>query len=275
MNETIITPNTMTSLQLAEITGRQHKDWLRAIRKMEPAWEKVCRRKFALTSYEDSQGKVQPMYELTKTESLYIASKFNDEARAKLVLRWEELEHQFRHHTERRELLMDACSGGTVSMAVFADLKDKFDKLSDFVIEQSLLLARLHSALLPEPQQEAQTVTSPAEKRKRADLRTRDHPVPTNVYTSREISIRFNISVQMLNRILTEHGIIYRRQAGNTYKYQVRRTYVRQGYAVTRLTIREQLDRRTTAHAYRWTDDGVDFITSILADYGIHEPIVE
>ncbi len=29
---------------------------------------------------------------MTKTECLYIATKFNDEARAKLVLRWEELE---------------------------------------------------------------------------------------------------------------------------------------------------------------------------------------
>ena len=33
-----------------------------------------------------------PCYVLTKTECLYIATKFNDEARAKLVLRWEELE---------------------------------------------------------------------------------------------------------------------------------------------------------------------------------------
>ena len=33
-----------------------------------------------------------PCYQLTKTECLYIATKFNDEARAKLVLRWEELE---------------------------------------------------------------------------------------------------------------------------------------------------------------------------------------
>ncbi|NDV93478.1 hypothetical protein D0T84_00910 [Dysgonomonas sp. 521] len=32
------------------------------------------------------------MYELSKTESLYVATKFNDEARAKLILRWEELE---------------------------------------------------------------------------------------------------------------------------------------------------------------------------------------
>ena len=33
-----------------------------------------------------------PCYSLTKTECLYIATKFNDEVRAKLVLRWEELE---------------------------------------------------------------------------------------------------------------------------------------------------------------------------------------
>jgi hypothetical protein len=35
-----------------------------------------------------------PCYVLTKTECLYIATKFNDEARAKLVLRWEELERE-------------------------------------------------------------------------------------------------------------------------------------------------------------------------------------
>ena len=33
-----------------------------------------------------------PCYQLTKTECLYIATKFNDEARAKLVLRWQQLE---------------------------------------------------------------------------------------------------------------------------------------------------------------------------------------
>ena len=52
---------TMTSLEIAELTGKQHKN-------------------------------IMPCYQLTKTECLYIATKFNDEARAKLVLRWEELE---------------------------------------------------------------------------------------------------------------------------------------------------------------------------------------
>ena len=60
------------------------------------AWEKVHGRKFALMFREVKIGngavRRDPCYQLTKTECRYIATKFNDEARAKLVLRWEELE---------------------------------------------------------------------------------------------------------------------------------------------------------------------------------------
>ncbi len=82
----------MTSLEIAELTGKQHKDVMKAIRNMEPAWLKVNGRKFALVEYQDKKGELRPCYQLTKTECLYIATKFNDEARAKLVIRWEELE---------------------------------------------------------------------------------------------------------------------------------------------------------------------------------------
>ena len=86
----------MTSLEIAEVTGKRHTDLLRAIRRMEPAWEKVHGRKFALMFREVAIGngavRQEPCYQLTKTECLYIATKFKDEMRAKLVLRWEELE---------------------------------------------------------------------------------------------------------------------------------------------------------------------------------------
>lgn len=39
---------TMTSLQIAEITGKPHNDVLKAIRAMKPAWEAVRRGKFSL-----------------------------------------------------------------------------------------------------------------------------------------------------------------------------------------------------------------------------------
>ena len=82
----------MTSLEIAQLSGKQHKDVLKAIRNMESAWEKVNGRNFALVDYKDLKGELRPCYLLSKTECLYIATKFNDEARAKLVLRWEELE---------------------------------------------------------------------------------------------------------------------------------------------------------------------------------------
>ncbi len=59
----------MTSLEIAQVTGKMHKDVMKAIRNMEPAWLKV-------------------------NECLYIATKFNDEARAKLVIRWQQLEQE-------------------------------------------------------------------------------------------------------------------------------------------------------------------------------------
>ena len=86
----------MSSLQIAEVTGKPHNDVLKAIRKMEPAWEKVSEGKFSLAKYKDRQGKSRQCYLLSKTECLYIATKFNDEARARLVIRWEELETQAR-----------------------------------------------------------------------------------------------------------------------------------------------------------------------------------
>lgn len=84
----------MSSIEIAELSGKQHKHVLEAIRSMEPAWIKINGTKFRLVEYKDAKGEMRPCYELTKTECLYVATKFNDEARAKLVKRWEELETQ-------------------------------------------------------------------------------------------------------------------------------------------------------------------------------------
>lgn len=101
MNEisTIVDGERMTSLQIAEITGKRHADVMKSIRKMEPAWEKVQGGKFSLMQEEvetnNGGHKMRPYFSLTKEECLYIATKFNDEARAKLIKRWKELEqHQ-------------------------------------------------------------------------------------------------------------------------------------------------------------------------------------
>ena len=90
----------MTSLEIAQVTGKPHNDVMKAIRKMEPAWERERQGKFSLTQIREEipNGgyRLRPVYMLTKTECLYVATKFNDVARARLVLRWEELESEKR-----------------------------------------------------------------------------------------------------------------------------------------------------------------------------------
>lgn len=83
---------TMSSIEIADLADREHKNIMRDIRSMEPAWEKVTGLKFELSEYKDSTGRTLPCYELNYQECMYIASKFNDETRAKLVLRWNALE---------------------------------------------------------------------------------------------------------------------------------------------------------------------------------------
>ena len=88
----------MSSKEIAKVTGKRHSDVLRAIRNMEPAWEKEHGRKFAFTfiikDLPNGAQRKDPIYNLTKIECLYVATKFSDAMRAKLVTRWEELEQR-------------------------------------------------------------------------------------------------------------------------------------------------------------------------------------
>lgn len=121
---------TMTSIQVAELAGKRHKDVMRSIRNMESSWEKVCGRKFALTSKEVPQpnGGVrnEPCYELTGDECLYIASKFNDEVRARLVMKWRELEQGSRSRIDESRILKIESRLKTIeSVLSAADIKSR------------------------------------------------------------------------------------------------------------------------------------------------------
>ena len=73
----------MTSLEIAEITGKQQT-----------------------ISQPNGGTRIVPYYSLNKMECLYIATKFNDEARAKLVIRWQQLEQERLMHQGIRHLLV-------------------------------------------------------------------------------------------------------------------------------------------------------------------------
>ena len=93
----------ISSIEIAALLGKPHNDVLKAIRKMEPAWQEVHQGKFSQMQIQEKLPnggyRMRPCFVLTKTESLFVATKFNDVARAKLVLRWEELELSVRKRT--------------------------------------------------------------------------------------------------------------------------------------------------------------------------------
>lgn len=84
---------TMSSFVIARITGKQHESVFQDIQTMESAWEKVTGAKFVLGEYKDRTG-VFPCYELKFDECMYVAAKWKDEPRAKLIKRWKDLEMQ-------------------------------------------------------------------------------------------------------------------------------------------------------------------------------------
>lgn len=137
MKDLSIIKETMSSIEIAELTGKQHCDVMRAIRTMEPAWEKVYKSKFALIQRTSDLGngrtRLDPCYELTKIECLYIATKFNDEARAKLVLRWEQLEKEKLQEQQRpmssAEIILQMAQLGVEHEKRIAKVELDFNKI--------------------------------------------------------------------------------------------------------------------------------------------------
>lgn len=82
----------ISSRVLAQIVGKNHGHLMRDIREMEPSWTVFNRSKFGLVDYIDEKGEARPCYMLKPEEVLFVATKFDDVSRAKLVLRWKELE---------------------------------------------------------------------------------------------------------------------------------------------------------------------------------------
>lgn len=89
MNELAV-KETMTSKEIAEITGKQHAHVMRDIRALLE--QGVNESNFGLVEYKDSKGETRPMYQLTKKGCLILASGYDAVLREKIINRWEELE---------------------------------------------------------------------------------------------------------------------------------------------------------------------------------------
>ena len=218
---------TVFSLEIAELTGKQHKDVLKAIRNMEPAWVKVNGRKFALVEYKDMKGELRPCYQLTKTECLYIATKFNDEARAKLVLRWEELERAHRGQSLCNPVAGAPFSQQGQSPCALPEPKEIL-RLADEIIGEGLRM-----------------VNEAAE----------------DTLTATQVAKTFNMTVYDFNAVLRDMGIQYRRGG----HWNISDDLADRGLTELRTHVSYSLKGVKKIRTYMtWTIDGLRFLNSKL-----------
>ncbi len=231
----ILSNQRMTSLEIAEVTGKPHNDVLKAIRKMEPAWEKVQGGKFSLLSriYELPNGgkKEVPCYSLTKTECLYVATKFNDEARAKLVLRWEELERRLTPGPSPK----GEGSGYTTGMTD-VEIMARAVLISSKQIEQ---LTCAVAELTPKAEYCDEVLDS------------------VSCMTTTQIAKELEMSAIELNRWLCEQGIQY----GQSGQYMLYADYAHCGFAKNRTHSYRDTEGEMHTRSYLvWTERGREFI---------------
>ena len=80
------TEQTITSLEVAELTGKQHKNVLADIRNIVSQLDENAQLNFQPTSYTDSWNREQTCYRLTKEGCLCLVSGYDANLRMKTVV---------------------------------------------------------------------------------------------------------------------------------------------------------------------------------------------
>lgn len=94
MKQLMKTDVKMTSLDIAELTGKRHADVMRDVRKeVEELGSEIGERIFAPTSYKDKSNRDSPCYSFGKDGAMQLALKYDAGTRYKVIKRIEDLEN--------------------------------------------------------------------------------------------------------------------------------------------------------------------------------------
>ena len=92
METTISTKNTMSSREIAALTGKRHDHVLRDCDKLNDNYEKLTLPKIGVGNYHDTTGRTLRCYNLSRMQTFDLMTGYNIELRIKVNRRWEELE---------------------------------------------------------------------------------------------------------------------------------------------------------------------------------------
>ena len=237
MTELLQVKEMMSSLEIAELTGKRHDAILRDIRNLLN--QGVAAHNFVETYYKDKSNRNSPCFNLTKKGCLILASGYDAKLREKIIDRWEELE------TEKR-------NGG-------------FQVPTSF--KEALLLAAHQQELIEEQQkqieQKDETIELQEAEIKKAAPKV-DYYDKTlqsvNTQTTTQVAKSLGMDAHKLNRKLKEAGILYN-QSG---QWLLKQPYASWGLHATRTQTYTRSDGSTGTSTYTvWTEKGKRFIHAL------------
>lgn len=192
---TTTTVQTMSSREIAELTGKQHKDVLYDIRKM---LESLGLRTADFSAvYKAENGQSYEQFVLPKRETLILVSGYSVEMRAKIIDRWQELEHK-------------ALQGGGVSPAPVVALPKPTREFKDYYGIAKLIGLDKNAAAIAANQAVIKLTGTDVlqlleQKQMQADRQD------TQWFTPTELGARQNISARAFNLLLAEAGLQMKR----------------------------------------------------------------
>ena len=238
MTELLEVKSTMSSLEIAELTGKRHDAILRDIRNLLS--QGVAAHNFVETSYKDKSNKSNPCYNLTKKGCLILASGYNAKLREKIIDRWEELE------TEKRNGCYQVPNSFSEALLLAAKQQEQIEQQQKQIEQKQATI-------------EAQT----SELKKQAPkVEYYDNTLQSvNTLTATQVAKERGMDAEKLNRKLKEAGIIYR-QSG---QWIVKQPYASWGLHKTRTQTYTRSDGSLGTNTYLvWTQKGKMFILALI-----------
>lgn len=192
---------------------------------------KVNALKFEVIEYLDSRGRKKLEYQLDKREVLYVATKWNDETRAKLILRWEEL--------EKKQLQKSLPGTFAEALRAYADEVERNEKLKGEIEVKNVLIAEYE----PKVTYYDQILAS------------------TDTITVTQIAKDYGMTAQELNKLLNENKIQFK-QSNQWMLYQ---KYAEQGYTKSKtVPITYKNGEQGVKLNTQWTQKGRLFLYELL-----------
>ena len=232
---------TMSSLEISQITGKEHKNVMRDINDL--LLQGVDKLNFELTSYIDKSNRTQKMFILTKKACFILASGYNAVLREKIIDRWEELEIK-NNSNSSSFTIPQTFSQALMLAAKQAEQIEEQQKLIEVKDTQILELkpkATYYDKILSSNKAECISVFSKSD---------------------------YGMSGMAMNKLLHEWGIQYK--IGKTWlPYQ---KYASLGYTKTE-TVSVNNGEDTATHT-KWTQQGRLFIYEEMKKHG-YLPLIE